>query len=371
MLRRLSSFHIATTSHSSLRLFSSSPSPSDLIPSTILSALSPHLDPPHHTHPPPNIIVSVSSGPDSICLLRSLLLHPSLPKPHVVHFDHSTRPASTNSGTSSTNADDISLITSLCADLNLPLSIHKLPPTATVSQQFARTWRYDKLQSHAIPATTNVILTGHHWDDDVETFIMKLLRGVHLTNLVGMTQDRTLASSSTSQCVLIRPLLTIPKHKITNFCESNSWSYNVDPSNAKTFTPGYFRNTVRNALVPMLERVLESRDEAAAATGGDRLREIAKVYGEQSRELGEYLDAETGEFLATHAVHGNNGVSNLAVPLAAIGYIGKRGVHSWIARTTGESVSYKNAQFVFNKLDGKSEKLVWEQQVGGGVSVCR
>jgi tRNA(Ile)-lysidine synthetase-like protein len=357
-LHALSSFKptpgAVTILRGSSRLFSSKPNLNDPIPRRVLASL-PALD---LASPPPHLIVSVSSGPDSICLLRSLLLIPGLPLPHVVHFDHKTRDST---------ADDVSLVTDLCADLSLPLHLHTRDASAgAFNQQSSRDWRYDKLLSHALPNRTNLILTGHHSDDSVESFLIKFLRGVHLTNFRGMRAARQLAEGVS----VVRPLLTVPKAEIVTYCDDNVWKYTVDPTNSYTFKHGYFRNTVRNALVPALEKVIESKDADSADTGSERLRSLVEMYSEQSEELSGYLAEEVAKFLAKHASRGGLAIPKGLSEATPVSYIAKQAIHAWVTETTGEPVAYKNLQRLWAQLAYVNNDH-WQLQVGSKVSACR
>jgi tRNA(Ile)-lysidine synthase len=63
-----------------------------------------------------------------------------------------------------------------------------------------------------------VLLTAHHRDDSTETLLLKLLRGVHITNLAGM--DPVSELSDTPRAIWARPLLGITKHDIQEFLVS-------------------------------------------------------------------------------------------------------------------------------------------------------
>ncbi|GMI31020.1 hypothetical protein TeGR_g8318 [Tetraparma gracilis] len=347
------------------RLLSISPQ-LDPIPSAILSSLEPHFDTPSRvtssgdtpSSAPPHLILSCSGGPDSICLLRSLLLAlpslPSAPSLQVVHFDHSTR-----AGT----ADDRALVEGLCASSSppLPLSVHTLGPSEPFSQSAARDWRYSRLLSHALPSRANLVLTGHHRDDNTETFLHSLLRGAGPLRARGIAPERPLGPGRPlgPKALLLRPLLRFPKAALLSFCAANSWRYATDPSNLSSHTPGYFRNTLRNSVVPALERALEARPRPALGEGegGGELARVVGRFDDQARELGEFLDGEVRRWEEGNRAGGSPG------------YVGRLALAKWVLAATGAAPPEAAVKRLAAQMkEGKKE---WAVDVGGGAQVCR
>ena len=97
-----------------------------------------------------------------------------------------------------------------------------------------------------------VILTAHHKDDSEETLLLKLLRGVHLTNLVGM-EPVVVGSRDMPEAIVARPLLDVRKTDILDFLQSIHQPWRQDESNA---SDKYLRNRVRSELVPLLSDVM-------------------------------------------------------------------------------------------------------------------
>jgi tRNA(Ile)-lysidine synthetase-like protein len=122
----------------------------------------------------------------------------------------------------------------------------------------------------------NVVLQGHHADDQTETMLLKLLRGCHISRIAGMRPR---------EGVFGRPLLSFPKRDLVGFLESRAETWREDPSNA---TPKYLRNRVRAELIPLLR---ELADE-----GGVEYR--VEALTAQSADLREWLDEVPSAFLA-------------------------------------------------------------------------
>jgi tRNA(Ile)-lysidine synthase TilS/MesJ len=104
------------------------------------------------------------------------------------------------------------------------------------------------------PNTTppGIILTAHHSDDNDETILMKLLRGVHITQIRGIGMIRP-ASSSRGQdersISIARPLLRVTKRELQQYLIDNHWEWREDESNSSN---KYKRNRIRNELLPLL-----------------------------------------------------------------------------------------------------------------------
>jgi tRNA(Ile)-lysidine synthase len=134
-------------------------------------------------------------------------------------------------------------------------------------QQTARDWRRSEClkilsSSSSSSSSDKVIATGHHADDQIETFMMKLLRGVHISNLYPMlprsncysfnnSTTSSNMSSSSKYYSFIKPLLCIDKSSIITYMNSNGHEWYEDQSNQSN---DYKRNQVRLDLVPLLAR---------------------------------------------------------------------------------------------------------------------
>jgi tRNA(Ile)-lysidine synthetase-like protein len=216
--------------------------------------------------PGETVVVGVSGGPDSLCLLHVLRnLAPDLSLSlHVAHLNHQMR---------GDDADgDAAFVAQLAAEWGLPASIqtadvpalaraHKMAP-----EEAARRARYTFLARVAIQAGARLIAVAHNADDQIETILMHWLRGSGLTGLRGMQPATPIAdlrleigdgqvtsgdSGATVQSlVLIRPLLDIPRADIEAYCAAHNLQPRFDRSNLDTT---YFRNRLRHELIPYLE----------------------------------------------------------------------------------------------------------------------
>ena len=207
------------------------------------------------------IVVGVSGGGDSLCLLHVLnRLRPEFKwSLHVAHLNHCLR---------GTEADeDMIFVALLAMDWGLPCTI-EVADVETIARQrrlsleeTARQVRYSFLAKVARLVNATAVAAGHHADDQSETVLMHLLRGTGLAGLRGMLPSVDLESlnrhpkeasspSPTAHLRLVRPLLSVSRAEIDDYCRSHNLSPRFDRSNLELT---YFRNRLRRQLLPLLE----------------------------------------------------------------------------------------------------------------------
>ncbi len=194
------------------------------------------------------VVIGVSGGPDSLCLLDSLhhLGYPLI----CAHLDHGLRPES---------SDEAAYAKSIAQSYNLPFELEKQDVTlkagAGVSlEEAARLARYDFLVRVARKNDVHVIATGHTADDQVETVLMHFLRGTGPSGLRGMLPDTPLDSwvgiADAQGIRLIRPLLSLNRDQTEGHCQAVGLAPVIDSSN---MDHTFFRNRIRHELLPLLE----------------------------------------------------------------------------------------------------------------------
>jgi tRNA(Ile)-lysidine synthase len=189
------------------------------------------------------IIVGVSGGADSLCLLGKL--HNAGLSVIVAHFNHKLR--------SEADADELFVqriaeslrveFISSSGDVNTYASAHGYS-----IEEAARKLRYRFLFEVARDKQAQAVAVGHTADDQVETVLMHFIRGAGLNGLKGMTQQ-TLLPEFDSQIPVVRPLLDLWRFETENYCRARGWEFRVDASNADET---YFRNRLRHRLIPEL-----------------------------------------------------------------------------------------------------------------------
>ena len=191
------------------------------------------------------VLVGVSGGPDSLCLLG--ILQEAGYAVIVAHFNHQLRPeADPEAAAVSTRADQLGLpFVSDSADVR-----HYAEKQSISIEQAARTLRYRFLFAAARKHAAQAVAVGHTADDQVETVLMHFLRGAGLPGLKGM-EYRTFLPVFDPQIPIVRPLLSLWRSETESYCRTHKLEPHFDASNTDQV---YFRNRLRHALIPELEK---------------------------------------------------------------------------------------------------------------------
>lgn len=190
------------------------------------------------------ICIGVSGGADSLCLLH--LLHTAGWRVFIFHLNHSIRAEA---------GHDARFVAEYCKNLGVPYSIQTadVPAEAERShlsiEEAARVVRYRLMFGYAREIGAKALLTAHHAGDQAETILMHFIRGTGLDGLRGMRPVAYLPEYDQT-IPLIRPLLDVTRSEIETYCAENQIRYVTDASNSD---PTYFRNWLRNELIPQIE----------------------------------------------------------------------------------------------------------------------
>jgi tRNA(Ile)-lysidine synthase len=235
------------------------------------------------------VIVGVSGGPDSLCLMS--VIRKAGYHAIVAHFNHKLRP----------DADaDANIVEQTAARLNLVSVIESGEVRAYADEQklsieeAARTMRYRFLMQQARRFQAQAVAVGHTADDQVETVLMHFIRGAGLAGLKGMNY-RTVLQAFDPDIPIVRPLLDTWREETIVYCAANGFRPRHDPSNASL---DFFRNRLRHLLIPTLESYNPRFREVIWRTS----RSLAGDYEILSDVLDdawkECAVEETGEFVA-------------------------------------------------------------------------
>ena len=191
-----------------------------------------------------SLIVGVSGGPDSVCLLD--LLHKCGLQIIVAHYNHHLRES----------ADaECEFVRKFALKQGLEFisgegNIKQFAVKKNVSvEEAARLLRYSFLFEQADKYGAPLVAIAHTADDQVETILMHILRGCSLDGLQGMQFIGHTMFHPFKK--LIRPLISFWRDQILKYCQENKLEYVVDESNLELI---YLRNRIRNELLPMLEK---------------------------------------------------------------------------------------------------------------------
>jgi tRNA(Ile)-lysidine synthase len=111
--------------------------------------------------------------------------------------------------------------------------------TQVAARELRYNWFYELLETE----NYDYILTGHHADDNIETFLINLSRGTGLEGLVGIPEQNY---------KIIRPLLLFSREEIVKYANENGIEWREDSSNA---SDKYLRNKIRHDLVPLFKEL--------------------------------------------------------------------------------------------------------------------
>ena len=195
--------------------------------------------------PKNNIIVAFSGGYDSMCLLDVMK---QLAKKYdlnifAVHLNHSWRGKESDLEEENCKnfASDIYFYSEKLSD--------DVPHTETA----ARDARYDFFEKCAKMFDSKVVLTAHNANDNAETVFYRIMKGTGITGLEGIKENRG---------IYYRPLLSIYRKEIENYCTINNLKPNNDSSNSDT---KYERNKIRHEIFPLLPNIEEKLNALSAS----------------------------------------------------------------------------------------------------------
>lgn len=213
--------------------------------------------------PEETVVVGVSGGPDSLCLLHVLnrLGGEYRIKLHVAHLNHRIRGREADA--------DAAFVASLAEEWGLPCTVEACDVPALARdkklslEEAARRARYAFLAEVAGRVGARCIAVGHNADDQTESVLMHWLRGSGLAGLRGMLpatplsdyrlleeEDRETRDEGQGAFTLIRPLLEVTRAEIEAYCAEHGLQPRFDLSNLDTT---YYRNRLRHELIPYLE----------------------------------------------------------------------------------------------------------------------
>jgi tRNA(Ile)-lysidine synthase len=227
------------------------------------------------------LVVAVSGGPDSVCLLYILAaLRQDLSiELHIAHLDHQLRGAA--------SAADAAYVAGLARRLKIPATIASRDVRAyrarrrLTLEEAAREVRYSFLAEVAAQTGAAKVAVGHTADDHAETVLMHVLRGSGTRGLRGLLPVSRWQSSGRS-LTIIRPLLELSRQDTVAYCSGHRLKPRTDASNLSTEP---LRNRIRRRLLPELRkynpRITDALLRLARASAGDM----------------DYIEAEAGRLI--------------------------------------------------------------------------
>ncbi len=214
------------------------------------------------------IILAISAGADSVCLMHILL---------ALGYRFDLAHCNFNLRGNESDEDEV-FIRKLAEEYQLRLYVkhfdtHRYASENKTSiQMAARDLRYDWFHDLLVSEDAKYIAIGHHANDDIETFFINLVRGSGLKGLLGI-------KAKTDH--IVRPLMAASRAEIERYLKKNDISFREDSSNTSL---KYLRNKIRHKLMPLLTEMNPSiqdtiLDEIKILEG------VAKVYYKQIEKI--------------------------------------------------------------------------------------
>lgn len=191
--------------------------------------------------PGDRVIIGVSGGPDSLCLLHILnQLKKELDiELFIAHINHCLR---------GVEADlDEEFVIQYAGQLNLDayskrVNVKEYAKTHKMTlEEAGREIRYSFFEDVSKQVRANKIVVAHNLNDHIETFLFNLIRGSGMEGLKGIEPIRG---------NIIRPLIESDRNNIELYCQENQLTPRIDASNSETI---YTRNQIRLGLIPYLK----------------------------------------------------------------------------------------------------------------------
>lgn len=188
-------------------------------------------------------LIAVSGGADSVALARAMCQIRNGKGCVVAHFNHRLR------GDQSDRDEEF--VRSLCNELGIEGRFghwdrpSNYRPSGEGWESAARHERYKFLTAAAHAAGARYLLTAHSQDDQIETVLLRILRGTGVSGLAGIPVHRRLSEALT----VVRPLLAIARTEVLAYLSRSAFREDASNQDRK-----FMRNRVRLKLLPLLRR---------------------------------------------------------------------------------------------------------------------
>ena len=269
------------------------------------------------------IVISLSGGPDSMCLLSLLLEIDKKIKIIAAHVNHKVRKESD---------EEESFVREYCEKHNIIFESYSINEYSNKNfHDEARILRYSFLNEIMKKYKAKYLLTAHHGDDLIETILMRLERGSNLTGYIGFKKE-----SVRKEYTILRPLIEVTKDEILNYDKGNNIPYRLDKTN---YSNEYKRNQYRNEILPILKKYN---------------KDIHKKYLKFSNELIEY-NKYIESIIKENKIVNNKGI-NIEVFLKEPYFIQKKSIEYYIRLIQKDNLFYitdENTQNILKAIKSR------------------
>lgn len=293
-------------------------------------------------------LLAVSGGVDSMVLAH--LFQVSGFKFEVAHINYHLR-----------NDDSIldqKLVFDYCQNHNIPFHLYEVSeddnkPRNSI-QNWARELRYQFFRKIQREQNLEYLVTAHHLNDQLETFLINLSKASGIRGLSGIPANEN---------QMLRPLLDFTKQEIYDFAEANQIQFREDISNQKT---DYLRNKIRHNIVPELEKI-NANFLKNFSKSMEILNQTKDVLNDLINEKinGFKSNIETGQIIIDKEKFERESDLIRFEILKRFGFTDEKEMQKIFTAQTGSSFFNSNYQLVINrdelilseKLEVRSEKL--------------
>ena len=217
-----------------------------------------------------NVLVALSGGPDSVFLLRFLVLFKKRYniKIGAIHVNHMIRGKAAR--------EDEAFCSDLCLYLGINLrlvrkNVRKFAEKNKISlEEAGRIIRYREFNRECIRSGYNKIATAHNCNDNAETVFLNLIKGTGIKGISGIPVSRG---------KIIRPILNITKEEINKYLKEKNIKYRTDLSNLSN---EYERNFIRNKIIPVIKENLNPNLEKTIFNSSGVFAEMSLLFEEAS-----------------------------------------------------------------------------------------
>ena len=233
------------------------------------------------------IVVACSGGADSVALLRVLSMLADRRKWRlkliVGHVQHHLRDAA---------EADAAFVEALAQELGLPYVRKDVRPGDLPGnmEANARRLRYQALGEIAAAHDASLIATAHHADDQLETLLMRILRGSSVAGLRGIAWSKAQPSDQGKALAVIRPMLGVNQDEITALLDRLGQPYREDATNLDTDRT---RAKLRHEVLPVLKEIQNDAPQKAGELV-EHFRDLYEVLRADAAEELEQAEREDG-----------------------------------------------------------------------------
>jgi len=296
--------------------------------------------------PGDSILISISGGPDSVFLTHMLcMLRDELELDlYGYSLDHSTRKGQ--------SGRDLAFVRDLFSRLNIRLFSEKVDAAKWCIdnrlsfQAGARKIRKDRLQDISKKYSIDKIALGHNLDDNIETFLMRLIRGSGARGLSGIGPVNG---------KVIRPLINTSRKDIEDYLEKMSLPYCIDKSNLEN---KYFRNRIRNRLIPFIEDNFFKSFKVS-------IRRSMEIFRDEDTFLRKYSLDLLEKMASFHRSSDRENIIYLKIPIGPLASnplaIRRRIINCALEKILGnlEDISFRNIEDILKLLDIETGESKW------------